>query len=122
MSDLYNYKAAFIRAVDGDTVEVEIDLGFGIHHVLHVRLAGVNTPEHGQPGYKEAKDYVQHVLSGTLNGEDFPLKLKTVKVQEKYGRYLAFIDPSAIAPGITNISESIIQAGHGVAYFGGKRE
>lgn len=121
MSDLWNYQARFIRAVDGDTIEVEIDLGFSLAMKTHVRLAGVNTPERGQPGFQEAKDFVRASLSGALDGIEFPLMLKTVKVQEKYGRYLAYVDPSIILPGVTNISEAIIAKGLGVEYNGGPR-
>lgn len=121
MSDLWNYQARFIRAIDGDTIEVDIDLGFDLVLRKSVRLAGVNTPERGQPGYAEAKEYVQTMLSATLSGNDFPLRLRTLKVQEKYGRYLAAVDISLIAPGITDLSEILIKNGLGKEYHGGAR-
>ena len=39
------YGATVLNVVDGDTVDLMIDLGFSIHHKIRVRLYGVNTPE-----------------------------------------------------------------------------
>ena len=44
-SDTKEYTASLIRVIDGDTVVVQIDLGFGVSIVRHVRLIGVNCPE-----------------------------------------------------------------------------
>ncbi len=48
------------RVIDGDTVEVEIDLGFRQSTVQRIRLQGVDTPERGQEGFKEATLGTEH--------------------------------------------------------------
>jgi endonuclease YncB( thermonuclease family) len=53
---MYEYRATIVKIIDGDTVDVDIDLGFNV--VLkdeRVRVAGIDTPEKGQPFGREAK-------------------------------------------------------------------
>ena len=45
MSKLYRYSARCSRVVDGDTLDLDIDLGFGMHFFERVRLFGIDTPE-----------------------------------------------------------------------------
>lgn len=54
---MYHYRATIIRWIDGDTVDVDIDLGLRIRSVQRLRLLGVDTPERGEPGYNEATQY-----------------------------------------------------------------
>ena len=120
MSDnLWNYQARFIRAIDGDTIEVDIDLGFDITMRKSVRIAGVNTPERGEAGYVAAKEFVQQLFSRATG--DFPLRLQTIKTKEKYGRYLAKIDGSFIDDAVTDIGSYIVEKGYGKEYHGGAR-
>jgi len=74
-----------INVVDGDTVDVEVDLGFLVATRMRVRLYGVNTPERGQPLWGEAKDFVTNQTLG------IPVKLISHKPKDKYGRFLATI-------------------------------
>ena len=92
MMELFCYKATCIEVIDGDTVDLDVDLGFDVHTHVRVRLAGLNTPEiFGVPRDSEsylkglvARDFVTNKLRGA------PLQVKTVKDRkEKYGRYLA---------------------------------
>ena len=39
------YGATVLKVVDGDTIELMVDLGFSVHHKIRVRLYGINTPE-----------------------------------------------------------------------------
>src|SRR5438445_11499965 len=61
-----------VRAVDGDTVDVLVEtwIGFGSRPVLtpeRIRVLGVNTPERGQPGFQEARDYSETwLMKGAL--------------------------------------------------------
>jgi len=91
---MYDYKVKSIkRVIDGDTVEVEIDLGFHLTLCDKVRLAGVNTPETRttNPEEKEkglkSKAWMQDRLS---NIEGKELIVKFVK-EEKYGRLLGWL-------------------------------
>ena len=45
MAEQFWYSARVLKVIDGDTLDVMIDLGFNIHHKARVRLYGVNTPE-----------------------------------------------------------------------------
>ena len=46
---MYEYDATLVRVIDGDTYVLDIDLGFYVHTVQHVRLAGIDCPEHNTP-------------------------------------------------------------------------
>ena len=90
---MYEYRAKVEKVVDGDTIDVIIDLGFKILTTQRLRLARVNTPEiyrrsKDSEEYRrgmEAKEYVIRRLEE--NGNEF--LLKTFKHPGKYGRYIA---------------------------------
>ncbi|MDA0345057.1 MAG: thermonuclease family protein [Proteobacteria bacterium] len=91
---LYTYKAKLKKVVDGDTIDVYIDLGFDIHYFSRVRLAGINTPESRTKNLEEkklglaAKEFVDQWLQN--NGPEFIIK--TGKEEKgKYGRVLGTI-------------------------------
>lgn len=109
---MYEYSAALVRVVDGDTVWVDIDLGLDIHHSLDLRLAGINAPELKTAEGKAARGALVELLNRAG-----PMIVRTEKdKQEKYGRYLA-----VVVMGGVNINDAMVAAGHAVAYSGGKR-
>lgn len=73
-------------AYDGDTLTLDIDLGFGLHHTQgQFRLAWVNAPEvkgPSRPAGLNARDHVRRFTTGEL-------RVRTIQAHEKYGRYLA---------------------------------
>ena len=73
--------AKVVRVIDGDTIEIQ-------HGKMkeRVRYIGIDTPERGQPFYKEAKEYNQKLLSDNL----VTLKMD-VQLRDKYGRLLAYV-------------------------------
>lgn len=73
-----------VNVVDGDTLDIEVDMGFNNKTKQRFRLAGVDTPERGQPGWQEAKDFVAEFV------KDRRLVIVSEKV-DKYGRYLATV-------------------------------
>lgn len=89
---MYEYKAQFVRVIDGDTVTLEIDLGLHVRKVETVRLYGINTPElHAKDEAEralavKARDYVENAL-----GMATAIVARTLKPYEtdKYGRFLA---------------------------------
>lgn len=114
---MFEYSAKVLEVIDGDTIDVSIDLGFNVLHTIRVRLYGINTPEtrtknkeEKQRGQK-AKERLKELIEG---------KIVTIKTQkddtEKFGRYLGivFLDNS-------NINQTLISEGHAIEYFGGKR-
>jgi len=82
---LYTYKAYVERVIDGDTVKVEIDLGFNIRVRQTIRLKSIDCPELDTAEGKHAKKFVEDELEGC----DF-ITIKTTK-SDKYDRYLCDI-------------------------------
>jgi len=114
---MFEYSAKVLEVIDGDTIDVSIDLGFNVLHTIRVRLYGINTPEtrtknkeEKQKGLK-AKERLKELIEG---------KIVTIKTQkddtEKFGRYLGIIFLNN-----NNINETLISEGHAIEYFGGKR-
>jgi micrococcal nuclease len=80
--NFYQYKAICTNVVDGDTINVEIDVGFKITTKQRLRLVGIDTPERGQVGFYEATEFVYQ----EVDGKD--LAIVTHKTDD-FGRYLA---------------------------------
>ena len=107
---MYEYKATVENVVDGDTVDVLVDLGFKTSTRQRVRLARIDTPERSQPGYAAARDFVREAV---LNK---PVMLKTEKVS-KWGYYLAEV---TLEDG-RNLNDTLVQAQLARYYDGGKK-
>jgi micrococcal nuclease len=107
---MYQYNAVIDNVVDGDTIDALIDLGFKICTKHRLRLARVDTPEKGQPGYAMAKDFVREVCGGKT------VKVTTEKVS-KFGYYLAEV---TLEDG-RNLSDMLIGTKLAVPYDGGKK-
>lgn len=103
---LYQYRAQLIRVIDGDTLDLSIDLGFDITQKTRVRLMGINAPEMNTDAGKLAKAFVVDWFS---EGEAITLETYKDK-REKYGRYLAKV---VTAKG--DLAACLIEAGHAVA-------
>lgn len=108
---MYTYNAVAYNVVDGDTIDAEIDLGFKVHIRARLRLAEVDTPERGQPGYNEAKAFVSEHVYGK------PLLIRTTKVS-KFGYYLAEV----VMPDNKILNQELLNAGLAKPYTGGKKE
>lgn len=104
----YVYHAQLVEVIDGDTVQLLIDLGFEITHRIIVRLDGVNAPEIKTAKGKQAREFVQKELKNSY------LVVETKK-RGKYGRYIAgihyhkkFSDYSDIMTHGKNISTELL--------------
>lgn len=120
---MYEYRATVIKIIDGDTVDVDIDLGFGV--VLkdeRVRIMGIDTPE------SRTRDKVEDLFGeaakarvGQLLAHDVVLKTQINKNGEdmkgKFGRILG-----DFKIGEKMLTDILIEEGHAVAYFGGSKE
>ena len=83
---LYNYLCEVDRVIDGDTVDVNIDMGFYLHQLIRVRLLDVNTPERGEDDWKKATDTLKELLE---QGEQVDKRFwLTTHKTGKYGRWL----------------------------------
>ena len=86
---MYQYKAKLIRCVDGDTADLDVDLGFHLTARIRGRLIGVNTPERGRPDYKKATVMLENLIA-TQSDEEGYFTISTGKTG-KYGRWLVDI-------------------------------
>lgn len=111
---MYEYAAALVAVHDGDTLRLDVDLGFDIHHAaLDVRLLGIDCPELKRPdGLGErARDFVVAWFAQHTG----PYAIRTMKDrQEKYGRFLATV---AAADGV-DLAGALIVAGLAKPYDG----
>ena len=126
---MYEYNALVDRVVDGDTIDVTIDLGFKVWKKMRVRMEGINTPESRTRDLQEkkrglaAKDRLIEILK--FNDNKCILKVSGVG---KYGRALATVLVNSLSPlngkdGVTliDVNKQLIEEGHAVEYYGGKR-
>ena len=117
---MYVYRCQILRVLDGDTVDAEVDLGFSITTKQRFRIFGVNSPEKDTPEGVAAREFVAGLLYAAQEIHVQTMKassLRSDEKKEKFGRYLV----NLVVDG-RPLSEIIIEAGHGKAYFGGKRD
>lgn len=109
-NSLYCYKARCLNVVDGDTIDVELSLGFNVYVRERIRLAGINTSEiYGVK--KNSEEYKKGMLS-TMRAKQLMLGkdliVKTTKDKKgKYGRYIASVFVDGIDVGDTLIKEGL---------------
>lgn len=111
MSD-YTYDAIVRLIHDGDTVTIDVDLGFRLWiHGLRIRLYGINAPELSTPEGKKAKTVLEGILP-----IDRPVVIETIKDRtEKYGRILGKI---TVIAGQPTVNDQMVALGAAKAYFG----
>lgn len=85
------YRCRVERVVDGDTLDLEVDLGFRVYHRVRVRLASIDTPEVRGPEREfglQAKAFVEEWVKSRDSIHEWPFLVATSKTG-KYGRWLA---------------------------------
>ena len=91
---MFTYAAKLIEVIDGDTVDLLIDLGFGVHVQERCRLYGIDAPEMPTEAGKAAKAHLESLI-GAATGELFvatrKMTRKPKEKTDKYGRYLAVL-------------------------------
>ena len=85
----YEYRAKLVRCVDGDTADLEIDLGFYMTAKIRCRLLGVDTPERGQPDYKKATAMLENLIA--MERDEAGYFTITTHKTGKYGRWIVYI-------------------------------
>ena len=120
---MYEYKCNIIKVVDGDTVDVDIDLGFGIWiKDERVRIMGIDTPESRTRDKTEKKfGLASKAKLKSLLGKTGVLKTQVNKKGEdmkgKFGRILGDFQV-----GARMVTEILCEEGYAVPYFGGSKE
>jgi micrococcal nuclease len=114
---MYTYKAKITNVVDGDTVDAEIDLGFGIKMNERIRLYGIDTPEIRTRDLDEKARGIdaKNFLKKTLQSYNNNIVIKThFNKRGKFGRILAEL----YSPDMTsNINQLLVNEGHVKQYF-----
>jgi micrococcal nuclease len=89
---MYEYRATVSRVVDGDTVDLIVDLGFNIKIKIRGRLEGVDTPERGHPDWSHATDVCKDLLKKAQASNDSEYLIVTTTKTGKYGRWIVQIE------------------------------
>ena len=117
---MYEYRVEIVKVIDGDTVDVNIDLGFGVWiHKERVRLYGIDTPE-SRTSDKEEKVYglmAKDFLIEWISAGNVTLKTKTYDAKGKFGRILG-----ELWVFDTNLNQKMIDEHHAVAYHGQSKQ
>ena len=122
----YNFRVVEInRVVDGDTIDVTIDLGFDLFKKERVRVAGVDTPEKRTRDDEEkalgldATYWMKAKLEGAIDGDDdLVIRTELVGGMGKYGRLLGWL---YIGDAELSLNEQMIEEGYAWAYDGGTK-
>jgi micrococcal nuclease len=112
---MYKYKAKIERIVDGDTIDVVIDLGFKITTNQRIRLEGINTPETYNVK-KDSEEYkkglaAKNFVIQRIEANNFEAIVETNKYTGKYGRYIGVI---WLADNETSLNDELVKKGFAV--------
>jgi|TARA_A100001388_G_scaffold265194_1_gene237155 endonuclease YncB( thermonuclease family) len=115
------------RVLDGDTIDVTIDLGFDLYKKERVRVAGVDTPEKRTRDLEEkelgidATNWLKEKLDGAIAGDDdLVIRTELVGGVGKYGRLLGWLYIGGDAS--SSLNEQMIEEGYAWAYDGGTKK
>ena len=122
----YNFRVTEInRVVDGDTIDVTIDLGFDLYKKERVRIAGVDTPEKRTRDLEEkalgidATNWMKEQLEDAINGEsELTIRTELKGGMGKYGRLLGWL---YVGDADISLNEAMIISGYAWAYDGGTK-
>jgi len=123
----YNFRVTKINKVlDGDTIDVTIDLGFDLYKKERVRVAGVDTPEKRTRDLEEkalgidATNWLKEKLTETIQGDDeLTIRTELKGGVGKYGRLLGWL---YVGESTISLNEQMIEEGYAWEYDGGTKQ
>ena len=123
----FHFRVTEIKKVlDGDTIDVIIDLGFDLAKTERVRIAGVDTPEKRTRNLEEkalgidATEWLKDKLEGAIDGDDdLVIRTELVGGVGKYGRLLGWL---YIGDADVSLNEQMITEGYAWPYDGGTKQ
>ena len=123
----YNFRVTEInRVLDGDTIDVTIDLGFDLFKKERVRIAGVDTPEKRTRDLEEkalgidATNWLKEKLTETIKGDDeLTIRTELKGGVGKYGRLLGWL---YVGESTISLNEQMIEEGYAWEYDGGTKQ
>jgi len=119
---MYEYRVKKVnKIVDGDTIDVDIDLGFDVSFFSRVRLAGIDTPESRTTDLKEKAlgvEVKEKIKKEIAAAKDIVIKTEKPDSSEKYGRILGwlFLDGNTVS-----LNQQLIDQGYAWTYGGGTK-
>ena len=120
---MYEYRVKqVLKVVDGDTIDVVIDLGFDISFTSRVRLAGIDTPESRTTDAREkilgveVKEYLKKALDGAT---DIVIRTEKADSSEKYGRILGWL---FVNKQTGSLNMELVNKGYAWSYDGGTKK
>lgn len=120
---MFEYRADILKILDGDTVDVDIDLGFGIWlRNERVRIMGIDTPESRTRNLEEkkfglaAKEHLKNLL-----GKKAILKTEVINGEDAKGKFGRILGDFITSDG-RKCGEILIEKGHAVAYHGQSKD
>ena len=123
----YNFRVTKIdKVLEGDTIDVTIDLGFDLYKKERVRIAGVDTPEKRTRDLEEkelgidATNWLKAKLDGAISGDD-DLIIRT-ELEGGVGKYGRLLGWCYIGDAQTSLNEMMIEEGYAWAYDGGTKQ
>tara|TARA_R100000482_G_C5023385_1_gene100825 strand:- start:14 stop:448 length:435 start_codon:yes stop_codon:yes gene_type:complete len=123
----YNFRVTeIVKVVDGDTIDVIIDLGFDLYKKERVRVAGVDTPEKRTRDLEEkelgidATNWLKDQLESAIDGED-DLVIRT-EIDGGFGKYGRLLGWLYIGEDTESINERMIAEGYAWSYDGGTKQ
>ena len=122
----YNFRVTEInRVVDGDTIDVTIDLGFDLYKKERVRVAGIDTPEKRTRDLEEkalgidATNWLKGTLEDTIKGDnELTIRTELKGGMGKYGRLLGWL---YVGDDTVSLNEQMIAEGYAWEYDGGTK-
>ena len=123
----YNFRVTkIVKVLDGDTIDVLIDLGFDLYKKERVRIAGVDTPEKRTRDLEEkalgidATNWLKGKLTETIKGEDeLTIRTELKGGVGKYGRLLGWL---YVGEDNVSLNEKMIEEGYAWSYDGGTKQ
>ena len=123
----YNFRVTKInRVIDGDTIDVTLDLGFSLTKKERVRIAGVDTPEKRTRNLEEkelgidATNWLKDKIKDTLAGDDeLVIRTELIGGVGKYGRLLGWL---YVGDDELSLNEQMISEGYAWEYDGGTKQ
>ena len=123
----YNFRVTeIVKVLDGDTIDVLIDLGFDLFKKERVRIAGVDTPEKRTRDLEEkalgldATEWMKKHLEDTIAGdEELIIRTELVGGMGKYGRLLGWL---YVGDDTVSLNEQMIEEGYAWEYDGGTKQ
>ena len=119
---MFDYQCKLLRVVDGDTIDVNLDLGFNVWHRARVRMLGIDTPESRTRNLEEkalglaSKARLKELLKGSK------LEIQCTKEKGKFGRVLGIVWATDKAGNRIDCNTQLCVEGHARPYHGGKKE